>query len=72
MIGSFKSKSYNVMKLTDTSEESISVVKLKWLKCARHRIHVIVDRQIAYVCEPDQMAEFHIRSGAIIKDEDRN
>ena len=29
MIPSFKSKSYNVMKLTDTSEESISVVKLK-------------------------------------------
>ena len=28
--------------------------------CTRHPIHVIIDRQIAYVCETDQRAEFHI------------
>ena len=26
----------------------------------RHLIHVIINRQIAYVCETDQMAELHI------------
>ena len=30
--------------------------------CTRHPIHVIIiiDRQIAYVCETDQMVGFHI------------
>ena len=27
---------------------------------SRHPIHVIIDRQIAYVCETDQMADFRI------------
>ena len=33
-------------------------------------IHIIIDRQIAYVCETDQMAEFHTILMALIFNSD--
>ena len=34
--------------------------------------HIIIDRQIAYVCETDQMAEFHAILTLIFNNDDLN
>ena len=35
-------------------------------------MHIIIDRQIAYVCETDQMAEFHTILTLIFNSDDFN
>ena len=35
-------------------------------------IHIIIDRQIAYVCETDQMVEFHTILTLIFNSDDLN
>ena len=53
---SLKSKSYNVLKLNFKRNKRNCIVH------CQHKVHVIIDRQIVYMCETDQMADFHIYS----------
>ena len=54
----FKSKSYNVLKLNFERNKRCQAEMTEM--CTRYLIHVIINRQIAYFCETDQLAEFHI------------
>ena len=52
-MASYKSKSCNVLKLNfERDKLQAEMTEM----CTRHPIHIIIDRQIAYMCETDHIA----------------
>ena len=57
-IAPFKSKSYNFLKLNFEQNKHCQAEMTE--KRTSHLTHAVINEQIAYVCETDQLAEFHI------------